>query len=173
MKINKQIINIEEDTKIFDLTMAKKWKTIEDVLLNAPIGTKVVVRNETYIKLNHLFFININNFKIKEIKFFYGLKDISIYISFDNSLKITDKKEILNKEEKEYLKNIIAPFRNKIINITKEIDNNKYEYIRIAYQEESREVICILNFPSFKAGTMYKNMEKEKQYTLEELDLDK
>ena len=77
---------------------------------------------------------------------------------------------ILDDIEKKYLGNIIKPFRNRIVWI-KKVDSPilNYEYIKICYQD--RHYIIVLDFPDFKVGTMYKGMELDKKYTLEELGL--
>ena len=75
------------------------------------------------------------------------------------------EKEILDEEEKEYLSNVIKPFRDKVEYIVKKIFENE-EYIKIVIKNDG----C-LSFPNFKKGTMYKGMEIEKKYTLEELGL--
>ena len=75
------------------------------------------------------------------------------------------EKEILDEEEKEYLSNIIKPFRNKVEYIVKETSSDN-EYITISIKNDSD-----LSFPNFKKGTMYKGMEEDKEYTLEELGL--
>lgn len=71
---------------------------------------------------------------------------------------------ILDDKEKEYLSNVIKPFRNRVLYITKcnFIDN---EYIRIELKKEG------FALPEFKEGTMYKDMECGKNYSLEELGL--
>ena len=82
------------------------------------------------------------------------------------------KKPILGEVEKEYLSNIIKPFRNKVISIAK-LDSeemNGYEYICIEHLEVCSDRDCI-NLPCFKKGTIYKGMEVDKEYTLEELGL--
>lgn len=74
------------------------------------------------------------------------------------------EKEILDEEEKEYLSAVIKPFRDKIEYIEKHgVDK---EYIDICIRNDSR-----ITFPYFKSGTMYKGMELNKKYTLEELGL--
>ena len=75
------------------------------------------------------------------------------------------EKEILDEEEKKYLSNVIKPFRDKVEYICKESYINK-ECIKITIKNDSN-----LFFPSFKRGTMYKGMEEDKRYTLEELGL--
>ena len=71
---------------------------------------------------------------------------------------------ILDDKEKEYLSNFIKPFRNKVEHIVKDGNSTK-EYIVINLKDES------IYLPYFKKDTMYKNMELDKEYTLEELGL--
>ena len=73
--------------------------------------------------------------------------------------------------EKEYLSAVIKPFRDRIIYITK-INYKQSEYIDIylkcyddGFFDDS------FGLPYFKKGTMYKGMEEDKSYTLEELCL--
>ena len=84
---------------------------------------------------------------------------------------LEEVKEILDAEEKEYLSNVIKPFKHKVKGIRKnEIcnsgDNQKKEYIIIYIKNDYP-----INLPNFKKNTMYKNMEINKAYTLEELGL--
>lgn len=79
-------------------------------------------------------------------------------------------KPILDDVEKEYLSNIITPFIDKIIYIMKNTYLNDTEYINIGYCE-SNKVEYDIEFPLFKKGTMYKGMEANKSYTLEDLGL--
>ena len=80
-------------------------------------------------------------------------------------------KQILDKEEKEYLSNIIKPFRKHIITIRK-IQNYEYEFIEILIYRTDEGVSCeAISFPYFKKGKMYKGMEINKEYTLKELGL--
>lgn len=75
------------------------------------------------------------------------------------------EKEILDEEEKEYLSNVIRPFRDKVEYIIK-FDLLPEEYISICLPEHET-----IDLPCFKRGTMYKGMEIEEEYTLEELGL--
>ena len=72
--------------------------------------------------------------------------------------------EILDKEEKEYLRAVIRPFRKKVEFIKKStlIDG---DYIVIGLYKE------VTALPSFKKDTMYKGMEVNKHYTIKELGL--
>ena len=75
------------------------------------------------------------------------------------------KNPILDDMEKEYLGNIIRPFRDRVICIVKKNDfSDEYITILVKYDDP-------INLPSFKKDTMYKNMEEGKEYTLEELGL--
>lgn len=77
------------------------------------------------------------------------------------------EKEILDKVEKEYLWNVIKPFKDRILNITKKIPillKNK-EYIEIKLKDDS--YFCCL--PIFKKNEMYINMELNREYTVKEL----
>lgn len=73
--------------------------------------------------------------------------------------------EILDKEEKRYLKNVIRPFKKEIKTIEKRYFCKKREYIFIKTTNST------MSFPVFEEGTMYKNMERNREYTLEELGL--
>lgn len=85
-------------------------------------------------------------------------------------LKEESKKEknkpILDDAEKEYLKNVIKPFKSRIKYISKETAYMDDYYIHIDLGNDD------IALPFFKKETMYKGMELEKQYTLKELGLD-
>ena len=89
-------------------------------------------------------------------------------------------KQILDDVEKEYLSNIIKPFRNRILYIAKSetvktYDNPNpkiYECIYIMYKDSTKKRNpYYMGFPHFEKGTMYKGMEIDKEYTLAELGL--
>ena len=88
-----------------------------------------------------------------------------------------EKPDILDEVEKQYLVDVIKPFKNIVVSISKQVVNFSYKenkifyYIRIsvkditgAFDEE------FMNFPYFKTE-MYKGMENFKEYTLKELGL--
>lgn len=91
----------------------------------------------------------------------------------NKALKILDwlcseyQEPILTDKEKEYLSAVIKPFRNKIISIGKYYFGSEEEVI-ITFDKEGND---IMKFPSFETGTMYKGMQINKEYTLEELGL--
>ena len=76
-------------------------------------------------------------------------------------------KEILDETEKEYLNNVIKPFREKVTFIQKAGDSLKKEYIKIGIKNDTN-----INLPYFETDTMYKGMKKNKEYTLTELGLE-
>ncbi len=86
-----------------------------------------------------------------------------------------EKRDILTEKEKEYLRNVIKPFKDRVKNIAKQNDTDSYEYISIGVSYPiNKSNGCDTDYiwlPSFESGTMYKNMEVEKKYTLEELGL--
>lgn len=78
-------------------------------------------------------------------------------------------KDILDETEKKYLEGVIRPFRNRVSYIIKQ-EYYEYEYIAIEYKEIDNSSYYI-QLPNFKPNTMYKVMEIDKEYTLNELGL--
>ena len=77
------------------------------------------------------------------------------------------KEPILDDVEREYLSAVIKPFRNRVRCIRKYgTDFMSTECIFITFIDGFNFI-----FPSFKKGTMYKCMELDRNYTLEELGL--
>lgn len=81
---------------------------------------------------------------------------------------LEEVKDILDSKEREYLSNVIKPFRDRAINIKKfkNYRDRQKEYITIYIKNDFE-----INLPNFEKNTMYKNMEIDKAYTLEELGL--
>lgn len=78
---------------------------------------------------------------------------------------------ILDDKEKEYLSNVIKPFRHKVYGIKKcECNDDHTQYIEV-YYEDTDGIIYSLQFPRFDEGDMYKDMELGMRYTLGELGL--
>ncbi len=76
--------------------------------------------------------------------------------------------EILTEKEKAYLSAVIKPFRKDVECIEKvESYYGENEFIHITMKKDYD--YCEL--PAFEKGTMYKGMEVNKAYTLEELGL--
>lgn len=77
------------------------------------------------------------------------------------------KEDILTEKEKAYLSAVIKPFRNEVLDIEKKPGSTFNEWISIVMK--SNEIISL---PFFKKSSgMYKGMELNKKYTLEELGL--
>lgn len=120
---------------------------------------------------------------ISDIKIYHGIKCVYCrsYIVEEFALRwITDfmkwlekddekecKPKILTDKEKDYLSAVIKPFRGDVEYIEKinHSNVNDDQYLCIALENDR----CVL--PNFKKGTMYKGMEVDKAYTLEELGL--
>lgn len=77
------------------------------------------------------------------------------------------KEPVLDDKEREYLSYGIRPFREKIECIYKhQMPYTDEYYITVRLKDGDS-----LMYPRFKGNTMYKGMEVEKEYTLEELGL--
>lgn len=80
---------------------------------------------------------------------------------------------ILDDVEKRYLENVLKPFKDRVIYVEKRKSGDpNYEYIDFKMIYENHR--CPDNWcclPYFDKGTMYKGMELDKQYSLEELGL--
>ena len=79
-------------------------------------------------------------------------------------------KQILNEKEKEYLSNVIKPFRDRVNYIIK-TENSLGEYITIHSRLYTGWRSDVTLLPEFEKGAMYKGMEINKRYNLEELGL--
>ena len=82
---------------------------------------------------------------------------------------------ILTDEERIYLSAVIKPFRSRtswVIKTNLKTDENlEYLYVHIREVDTRSDSKNGFGFPFFKKGTMYKGMEANKKYTLEELGL--
>lgn len=79
------------------------------------------------------------------------------------------KKEILDEAEKRYLRGVVRPFKNKVKCIKKFVFPTGSAIIQIEIKRDN--CICHMHLPPFEKNAMYKNMEDNKDYTLEELGL--
>ena len=104
--------------------------------------------------------------KVEDKKHFKSLpEDFSGTIDVEKGFIV--EKEILDEAEKEYLSAVIKPFKKKITGIVVK-DFLIGEYF-LSINVKGNDAII---FPCFKKGTMYKNMEIDREYTLQELGLD-
>lgn len=144
--------------------------TYED-LKKSPIGTKITFEaGAVLVKDEENYFENVN--RCREIANLYNLKDS--YSDLGKIIKIEEpeykkvyeyKPEILDKAEKRYLRRVIRPFRDKVTYIRKFVYSTGDAKIDIVVENW---YICL---PTFPKNQMYKNMEDDKEYTLEELGL--
>lgn len=93
---------------------------------------------------------------------------------YNNWLLKEHEEPILDDIEKEYLSNVIKPFRKRVSSITKVKDVAFGSVSDISYyiniQLDDGDDFCFL--PSFKpSAKMYKGMEVNRKYTLKELNL--
>ena len=95
----------------------------------------------------------------KEREILYNLRD--------KKAKLTLEVEgpILDEVERKYLSGVIRPFRDRV-NYIRKLGGSLTQYISISLKDDFP-----LFFPNFKKNTMYKDMELNKEYTLEELGL--
>ena len=77
------------------------------------------------------------------------------------------KEHLLDKAERKYLRNFLAPFRNEVEGIALEYRIDQMEYVALAIHTYDD----LIYRPSFKKGKMYAKLEINRQYTLEELRL--
>lgn len=76
----------------------------------------------------------------------------------------------MNQKEKEYISALIAPFREKVIAISKNKGDCGH-YIDIYYWDDLSGHDDNIILPHFKPGTMFKKMKVDTDYKLEELGL--
>jgi len=72
-------------------------------------------------------------------------------------------------KEKQYIYDIVAPFKHKIEYISKKGKGDK-EWIEIGTHPEKGYEKEVISLFKFKKGTEYKGLKKNKKYSLEELD---
>lgn len=115
---------------------------------------------------NEAIYIIGNFYDNKPISFFE--KDGSKVLKVERPIGykvVWEKKEILDEKEKEYLSAVIKPFKSRAAYIKKRPFYREEEWIDIRVVNEN------IALPTFEKDTMYKGMELNKEYTLEELGL--
>ena len=147
-------------------------KLTEKELEKMPLGATITSKDDYYIKTstfdekgrcNWL----MQNKKDSSMWGFCGnweLLNVEGKIGIPTYTEYIPPKPILDEKEKEYLSAVIYPFREKIKSIHKDC-YKKEEFIYIYCEKFSDS----FGLPYFKKGTMYKGMELDKKYTLEEL----
>lgn len=148
--------------------------TYED-LKKSPIGSKITFENgAVLVKDKKNCFENVSS--SRNIADLCNLKDN--YSDLGKIIKIEEptyttvyeaKKEILDEAEKRYLKGVVRPFKNKVKCIKKFVFPTGSAIIQIEIKRDN--CICHMYLPPFEKNAMYKNMEDNESYTLEELGL--
>ena len=154
-----------------NLELIKEY-THED-LKKSPIGTKLTFENGIVLVRDEEDFFE-NASRCRDIANLYNLQDGCNI--FGKIIKIEEptyqtvyesKVEILDEAEKRYLRGVIRPFRKDIETIRRLYSQTKEkDYIQIRYKDDRPT-----NLPYYDRDTMYKGMELNKHYTLEELGL--
>lgn len=149
-----------------------KEYTYED-LKKSPIGTKITFENgEVLVKDDDGNYSNKKRWRddsdLKELKDRVNTLGKIIKIEEPTYQTVYESKvEILDETEKRYLRGVITPFKGSIETIRRLYSPTKEkDYIQIRYKDDRPT-----NFPYFESNTMYKCMELNKNYTLEELGL--
>lgn len=161
-----------------------KELTLREAIKALKAGKKIRLnqKNSTPFCLNEEGLFKFDGFKIEEgilIKLGYIDSLCSCISDFENIMNrkgfILVEEPILDDKEKNYLGNIIKPFKEKYtaMTITKIAARFHTAYIWIALIEKGKKDACYeeIALPSFDRDKMYKGMEFDKEYTLKELDL--
>ena len=158
----------------YDPSRFKKIEYTYEDLKKSAIGTKITFEDgKVLIKTEENRFENrINVTYIGEINNHFKDKILGKIIKIEKPSYTTvyeAKKEILDEAEKRYLKGVIRPFKNKVKCIKKFVFPTGSAIIQIEIKRDN--CICHMHLPPFEKNAMYKNMEDNKDYTLEELGL--
>ena len=146
--------------------------TYED-LKKSPIGTKLTFENGEILIKNmennyESYSYSRYDIDLKDFKDGCGCLGKIMKIEEPEYITVYENKEILDEAEKRYLRGVIKPFKDKVKYI-KKCDFSDTKNIEIGIKKNS--YIWKLSLPPFEKDMMYKNMEDDKQYTLEELGL--
>lgn len=106
----------------------------------------------------------------------FWINNKDIYSDKFLNQEIEIETDILSEKEKEYLKSIIRPFKDRVVSIEKRKNiNSEGTFYYIAIAIKSVVIDCLsetIYFPYFKPESkMYNGMELNKEYTLKELGL--
>ena len=150
--------------------------TYED-LKKCPIGTKVIFeRGEVLVKCSAKRYENVSKWRDEDdllrMKDECGTLGKIIKIEEPTYQTVYEaKKEILDDAEKRYLRGVVRPYKD-VKSIQKYIFfDKKLAKIQIFVLDIRGTGCWSIDLPPFKKDTMYKNMEDNKDYTLEELGL--
>ena len=108
---------------------------------------------------------NIVNESGKEVLFTIDFDDIK------NDHWEEYNEDILDEKEKPYLESILKPYKDRVDFVIKQGIGDYYERIIICVSVKNKSFKNYIAFPYFNKGTMYKGMEIDKKYTVNELGL--
>ena len=159
----------------YDPSRFKKIEYTYEDLKKSPIGTKITFEDgNVFVKDGENYFEN--KHRCRDISNLYNLKDN--YNDSGKIIKIEEpsyttvyeaKKEILDEEEKRYLRGVIRPFRDRVKYIKKFVFPTYNSMIEIGIERDNST--WHISLPPFATNDMYKGMKDDKEYTLEDLGL--
>lgn len=178
-----EINNVDKDSKIpYKIKNNFEWFKEEELALaeytyedlkKTPMGTKIIFKDGTELvrESENWFcdaFFKREIIDLINLKDNYGELGKIIKIEEPNYVTVYENKiEVLDEVEKRYLKGVIRPFRDSVSVIRRLYSPTKdKDYIQIQYKDDRAT-----NLPYFKKDTMYREMEINRIYTLEELGL--
>lgn len=96
------------------------------------------------------------------------IEDVKKVIAYLNKIK----NKLLTYKEKNYLENVLIPYKSRIIYIKKQTIGINWAGINIKLESLIPERIYeMISLPVFEKDKYYKNMEIDRQYTLKDLEL--
>lgn len=170
---NKKAVEVKENEWLWDIRALEKISTFtksdlkDEDIVTYRNGDRRTVKGNYLIDRKGLIVNDLGKYT-KDLKGKQGTDYMDI-IKVERPVKYETvferREEILDETEKEYLKAVIRPFRDKVKRIIKEECKNK-QYIAIDIKDDSS-----IDLPVFDKDTMYKNMKAGYTYSLEKLGL--
>ena len=161
----------------YDPSRFKKIEYTYEDLKKCPIGTKVIFeKGEVLVKCSAKRYENVSKWRDEDdllrMKDECGTLGKIIKIEEPTYQTVYEaKKEILDDAEKRYLREVVRPYKD-VKSIQKYIFfDKKLAKIQIFVLDIRGTGCWSIDLSSFEKDTMYKNMEDNKSYTLEELGL--
>ena len=170
---------VRNSTKYFELIEEKKFTKSDlkdgDIVTRRDGEKGIVIEGKVRNLKDSDFFIKLSDCT-KKLKNKVNGNECLDFVKVERPVKYEtvferaeeEKKEILDKVEKNYLARVIKPFRDKVECITKQKDAIKKgkEFLTISIKND-----ISINFPDFDKNIMYKGMKLDEDYSLEELGI--
>ena len=167
---------VRNSKEYFELIEEKKFTKSDlqdgDIVTRRDKSKGIVNKREKKImRLDGNMFIYLHNYTedLKNICKAFDIIKVERPIKYETVYERAEeeKKEILDETEREYLKAVIKPFKKRVKYIVKaeSLMRDKKELLKIQLDNDN------MLLPYFEEGTMYKGMEIDKEYTLEELGI--